>query len=79
MANNWPEGGERPLSRTEKLIVGCVGVAMVSLVVSGALLFVLQLFGRVTWPLVAAACTLSIAVGLLWVRPWETEAPRRDR
>lgn len=79
MANNWPDGGERPLSRTEKLVVGCVSVAMVSLMVSGALLIVLQFFGRVSWPLVTADCALGVAVGLLWVRPWETEAPRRDR
>lgn len=78
MANNWPDGGEHPLSRRERLVTGAVGVVLVGLVVGAALFAALALMGRRPTALeLAVVAVLGLVVGLLWVRPWETEPPRR--
>lgn len=79
MANNWPDGGEQPLSRWERLVMGTVGVALIGLVVGGVLFLVLAMMGRRPTVLeLAVVAALGVAVGVLWVRPWETEPPRRQ-
>lgn len=78
MANNWPDGGETPLTTREMLVMGCVGVGLVSLFVGAVLFGALALMGRPpTLVELVVVVALSLAVGLLWVRPWETEPPRR--
>lgn len=76
MANNWPDGGERPLSKTEKWIVGVVAVVMIT----GGLTYVtllavsalkLSLSPPILLVVIAAALTLA----LVWVRPWDQEPP----
>lgn len=77
MGNNWPDGGDQPLSRRDKLIMGGVGVVLVGVVVGGALFAVLAMMGRRPSVLEAGvAGVLGLAVGVLWVRPWETDAPQ---
>jgi uncharacterized membrane protein YbhN (UPF0104 family) len=77
LANNWPDGGEQPLSRREMLVMGFLGVVLVALVVGCLLLIALRFFGPVSWPIRLSAVGLALLAGLLWVRPWETEPPRR--
>jgi len=80
MANNWPDGGEPELSRGEKVVMGFVGVALIAALVSGALILVTSVIGpQPSVILVAIACAIGLAVGLLWVRPWETEPPKPRR
>lgn len=77
MANKWPDGGEQPLAEGEKLVMGAIGVALVGGLVGAVLFAALALMGRrpsaIELCIVAA---LGVAVGLLWVRPWETVPPR---
>lgn len=78
MANNWPDGGETQLTRREKLIMGGVGVVLVGLVVGAALFAALAMMGRRPSVIeVAIVAVIGLTVGMLWVRPWETEPPRR--
>ncbi|HWU15395.1 MAG TPA: hypothetical protein VN157_15460 [Caulobacter sp.] len=77
MANNWPDGGEPPLTRREELAMGLLGAALVAVVFGGWLLITLRVFGPVSRPVGAAAASLAIAIALLWVRPWDTRPPRR--
>lgn len=80
LANNWPDGGEPALSRREKLAMGIVGVVLIAVLVSGAIVLVTSMIGpRPSVLLVAIACAIGLAVGLLWVRPWETEPPKPRR
>lgn len=80
MANQWPDGGEQPLTTGEKLVMGWVAVVLIAAIVGGALLFALSLFGpRPSIAMTAAVVVVSLALGILWVRPWETEGPRSQR
>ncbi|ADG11402.1 hypothetical protein [Caulobacter segnis] len=77
MANNWPDGGEQPLSRGEKLVMGAIGVALVGLFVGAVLFAALAFMGRRPSAIeLGVVAAIGVAVGLLWVRPWETEAPQ---
>jgi len=76
MANRWPDGGEAPLTRGEKLVMGLVAVGFIAAVVAAAVLAILRFVGpRPTYFLMAIAGAIGVAVGLLWVRPWETDPP----
>lgn len=48
MANNWPDGGEQPLTAGEKLAMGAVGVLLIGGMVAGLLILALSLIGP--WP-----------------------------
>lgn len=79
MANNWPDGGEQPLSAGEKLAMGAVGVVLIGGMVAGLLILALLFIGpRPSLAMVIGCCVVGLAVGLLWIRPWETE-PQKSR
>ena len=84
MANNWPSGGETPLSRTEKWIVGIVGVALIAGGVGYALMILVSAL-RLHPPLGAMIVlwVVALAMALIWVQPWNQTAPvpksRRSR
>lgn len=80
MANNWPDGGEQPLTAGEKLAMGAVGVVLVGALVSGLLLLIVSLLGpRPSVAMIVGSCVVGLAVALLWVQPWETEPPKPRR
>lgn len=77
MANNWPDGGEQPLSRRERLVMGVIGVLLVGLVVGAALFAALAVMGRRPAALeVAVVVSLALAIAMLWVRPWDGSPPK---
>lgn len=76
MANNWPDGGERPLSKTEKWIVGVVAVVMIT---GGLVYAVLIAFSALKLslspPILLAVIAAALALALVWIRPWDQEPP----
>ena len=77
MANNWPDGGERPLSKTEKWLVGVVAVGLIAAFLSYAALVALSGFKlRATPALLLPLGLAALAIALYWVRPWRQEPPR---
>lgn len=81
MANNWPDGGEQPLTTSEKLVTGWIAVVLIAAVVGGLLFFGLSLLGpRPSIAMVVAVAGSSLALAILWIRPWQTDGPRtQDR
>jgi hypothetical protein len=78
MANRWPDGGEAPLTRGEKLVLGMLATFAVSLPFDLVVLSILRLIGPPPpWPMIVVTCVLGLAAGALWVRPWETGPPSR--
>ncbi|PZR36509.1 hypothetical protein [Caulobacter segnis] len=72
MSGKWPDGGEQPLTRRERLIMGAVGVVLVAALVGLMLLAALSLMGRRPTPVAfAAVAAISVSISLLWVRPWD--------
>lgn len=56
--------------------MGAVAVALVGVVVGGVLFVVLAMMGRRPTGLeLAVVAALGVAVGVLWVRPWEEGPP----
>lgn len=77
VANNWPDSGEPTLTRGEKLAMGIVGVVLTSVLVSGAVVVIMSLIGpRPSALKIVTGCAIGLSAGLLWVRPWETGAPK---
>lgn len=77
MANNWPDGGEQPLTAGEKRAMGAVGVVLIGGMIAGLLILALLFIGpRPSLAIVIGSCALGLAIGLLWIRPWETEPPK---
>ncbi len=77
MANNWPDGGERPLSKTEKWIVGVVAVIMVAGGLGYVALMALSALKLTPSPVVLlAVIAAALALALFWIRPWSQESPR---
>lgn len=77
MANNWPDGGEVPLSKTEKWIVGVVAVIMVAGGLGYVALMALSALKLRPSPLVLlAVIAAALALALFWIRPWSQEPPR---
>ena len=80
MANQWPDGGEQPLTTVEKLVTGWIAVALIAALLGGVLLIGLTLLGpRPSIAMIAAVTVISLATSLLWIRPWETEGPQGRR
>jgi hypothetical protein len=78
MANNWPDGGEQPLSRTEKWIIGVVAVVMIAMGLGFAALVALSTLNlRITPALLLTLGPAALAIALFWVRPWSQEPPTR--
>jgi len=75
MANNWPGGGEPPLTRADMITMNVVAVVLVAIVACGLLLIALRVLGPVSWPVGVAAGGLALAGAVLWVQPWKTEVP----
>ncbi len=76
MANNWPGGGETPLSKTEKWIVGIGGVVLIAGGVGYGvmvLISVLKLHPPISAMIIIWAAALMLA--LIWVQPWNQTAP----
>jgi hypothetical protein len=77
VANKWPDGGEQPLSRTEKWIVGIVAVVMLTGGLGYVTLIALSALGVHPSPLVLIGVIGALlALALLWIRPWSQEPPR---
>jgi len=80
MANNWPDGGEQPLTAGEKLLLGAFGVLLIGGLVGGLLILALSIIGPgPPLAMVIGSCVVGLAVGLLCVRPWETKPPKSRR
>lgn len=79
MANNWPGGGETPLSKTEKWIVGLVGVVMVGGALGYAALVLISVL-NLQPPLIAMIIVWAAALvlALIWVQPWNQTADRKS-
>lgn len=76
MANNWPDGGEKPLSRTEKWILGAVAVILVAGFIAVIVLLTLSAFKlRITPALLWILGPALLGVATLWVQPWRQEPP----
>lgn len=78
MANNYPDGGERPLSSGEMTVMALYGIVLVSAPISLLLLHLLSQMGPRPGPaMIAVTCALGLAIGALWVRPWNPTPHRR--
>ncbi|MCY1649186.1 hypothetical protein OVA11_19630 [Caulobacter sp. SL161] len=76
MANNWPDGGEQPLSKTEKWVVGVAAVVVIAMGLGFAALVVVSVLKlRVTPAVLLALGPAALAIALFWVRPWIQEPP----
>lgn len=77
MANNWPDGGERPLSKTEKWIVGVVAVMMITGGLTYAILIVFSALKlSLSPPMLLSVIAGALVLALVWIRPWDQEPPR---
>ena len=77
MANNWPDGGERPLSKTEKWIVGVVAVVMITGGLTYAVLIAFSALKlSLSPPILLAVIAGALTLALVWIRPWNQEPPR---
>jgi hypothetical protein len=77
VANNWPDGGEQPLSKIEKWIVGVVAVIMVTGGLGFVALMAVSALKLTPSPLVLLAVIAgALALALFWIRPWSQEPPR---
>lgn len=76
MANNWPDGGERPLSKTEKWVVGVIAVALIAGLLSYAAIVLLSILKiQVSKAVLLALGATALAIASVWVRPWNQEPP----
>jgi hypothetical protein len=76
MANNWPDGGETPLSKTEKWIVGIAGVVLIAGGVGYAVMVLVSAFGlHPPLGVVIVIWVVALAAALVWVQPWNQVAP----
>lgn len=82
MANKWPDGGETPLTKSEKWILGIVAVVLSAGFLGVVVLLALSAFKlRVTPALLWMLVPALLAVAAFWVQPWRREppSPRRRR
>lgn len=57
--------------------MGLVGVVLIAVLVSGAVVLVMAMIGpRPSALKILTGCAIGLSAGLLWVRPWETEPPK---
>ncbi len=58
--------------------MGIVGVVLIAVLVSGAVVLVMTMIGpRPSALKIVVGGAIGLSAGLLWVRPWETEPPKR--
>ncbi len=77
MANRWTDGGETPLSKTEKWGVGGIGVALVAGGVGFLAMVVISVLGlRPSAGGMVCVGAVSVMLALAWVQPWNHEPPR---
>lgn len=80
MANKWPDGGEAPLTKSEKWIVGIVGVVLVAGFLGVVVLLTLSAFKLpVTPALLWMLGPALLGMAIFWVQPWRHEPPSPRR
>ncbi len=78
MANNWPDGGEKPLGPIEARILPWAAWLVSTVFASWVALGVLNLLAGDPSRSIAAGVVLIIGVLASWaLRPWNIDGPKR--